>query len=121
MKKSNKRTSQKEISAFSKRLNGILEELQKNSEFEIRGDLRIGVITNLDALAIIKGNWIYVNFKASKYPKAVLRYIVSHELAHIASRQHRKKFWGIVARIDPEFADARRWLIELQSKQRQTR
>lgn len=118
MRKKNQKSNLKDIRAFSKKLQEILEDLQRKRDFEIRGQLRIEVITNLDALAIIKGNKIYVNFKAMHYPKTVLRYIVSHEVAHIISRHHRKKFWEIVARIYPNYEDARKRLILLQSSPR---
>lgn len=118
MRKKNKKSNSKDIKAFSKKLEGIVEDLQQKRNFEIRGQLRIGVITNLDALAIIKGNRIYVNFKARRYPKTVLNYIVSHEIAHIVSKYHRTKFWEIVARIYPEYENAREKLQELQSIRR---
>jgi predicted metal-dependent hydrolase len=114
-KKNKKKSNSKDTKAFSKKLQEIFEDLKQRRNFEIRGQLQIGVITNLDALAIIKGNRIYVNFKARHYPKTVLRYIVSHEVAHIISRHHRRKFWEIVARIYPKYEDARKRLILLQS------
>lgn len=119
MKKKKKTINSKSIGAFSRKLQAILGDLQQKSNFEIRGDLRIGVMSNLDALAIIKGNRIYVNYKARRYPKAVLRYIVSHEVAHVISRRHQRKFWEMVARIYPEYEDARKRLLELQSIQSQ--
>ncbi|MDH2901341.1 MAG: M48 family metallopeptidase [archaeon] len=115
MKKKNKKSNSKDIRAFSEKLKRILEDLQHKRDFEIRGQLRIGVVTNLDALAIIKGNRIYVNFNARRYPRPVLQYILSHEIAHIISKHHRRKFWEIVARINPDYQDGREKLLSIQA------
>jgi Protein of unknown function DUF45 len=108
-----------EAPKFAETLRKILEELGESSGFEIKGKLTISVARNLDTLAIIKGNRIYVSSRAARYPKSVLRYIVSHEIAHIVTRQHRKKFWETVARIYPKYELSRKTLrlLEIQARQ----
>jgi predicted metal-dependent hydrolase len=54
--------------------------------------LRI-VVADIDRIACLKGNAIYVNIKARRYPDFVLRYIIAHELAHIAVKRHTWRFW----------------------------
>ncbi|MCU0893151.1 MAG: M48 family metallopeptidase [Rhodospirillales bacterium] len=44
-------------------------------------------------------------------PSAVLDYVVAHELAHLAERNHGPRFWALVATLHGEgVADARAWL-----------
>jgi len=39
-------------------------------------------------LAFLKGNTIYVSVRVRRYPEFVLRYIIAHELAHLAKDMH---------------------------------
>jgi hypothetical protein len=43
-------------------------------------------------------------------PEAVLDYVVAHEVAHLAVRDHGPGFWKIVAELTADADDARRWL-----------
>jgi predicted metal-dependent hydrolase len=44
-------------------------------------------------------------------PSAVLDYVVAHELAHLAERNHGPRFWGLVATLHGDGVDrARAWL-----------
>ncbi len=43
-------------------------------------------------------------------PLPVIDYVVIHELVHTVERNHQKKFWDIVARLDPGFQDHIKWL-----------
>lgn len=43
-------------------------------------------------------------------PPAALRYIVAHELAHLKHHNHSARFWGLVARLCPDYEAQRRWL-----------
>jgi predicted metal-dependent hydrolase len=48
-------------------------------------------------MAFLKGNIIYVNVKTRIYPDFVLKYIIAHELAHVAiKRKHIWRFWKVV-------------------------
>lgn len=43
-------------------------------------------------------------------PRAVLEYVVAHEIAHLVEMNHSQKFWDVVASIFPHYKQARRWL-----------
>lgn len=43
-------------------------------------------------------------------PPMVLRYVVAHELAHLAEMNHSPRFWAEVARLMPDYPSARDWL-----------
>lgn len=45
-------------------------------------------------------------------PPAVVEYVICHELAHLLHHNHSAKFWAAVARLQPNFAEHRRWLKE---------
>jgi predicted metal-dependent hydrolase len=49
------------------------------------------MVTSFDKvgrIACLKGNTIYVNVKARRYPDFVLKYIIAHELAHLVVKRH---------------------------------
>ena len=43
-------------------------------------------------------------------PPEVLRYVVAHEVAHLAEMNHSAAFWAEVAHLMPDYAAARAWL-----------
>jgi predicted metal-dependent hydrolase len=43
-------------------------------------------------------------------PPRVLDYLVAHEVAHLKEMNHGRKFWALVARLDPDYEVARAWL-----------
>jgi len=43
-------------------------------------------------------------------PRAVLRYVAAHEVAHLAQMNHSPAFWAEVARIHGPYEAPRRWL-----------
>ena len=43
-------------------------------------------------------------------PPFVLDYLAAHEVAHLAEMNHGPAFWRLVARLDPDFENARVWL-----------
>ena len=43
-------------------------------------------------------------------PDAVFRYVVIHELAHLQHRNHSARFWSLVGRWMPDYAEHRLWL-----------
>ena len=99
----NRRKNEEELVAnFRQRVEKIVNELLERNGIEIYGNLKIE-IANMDALALIKRNKIYVNIQAMKYPKYVLKYIIAHELAHLVVKRHTKRFWEIVKRIYPQY------------------
>lgn len=104
--------NEKELNDFRSDLGKVVKEFVKNDRVEIFGDLRIEV-ANMDALALIKGNTIYVNVTARNHPRYVIRYIVAHELAHLIIKRHTKKFWEIVKHIYPQYEKGKNRLVEI--------
>lgn len=43
-------------------------------------------------------------------PPDVLRYVAAHEVAHMLEMNHGPGFWAVVARLYPDWQDARAWL-----------
>ncbi|PHZ84157.1 M48 family metallopeptidase [Paremcibacter congregatus] len=43
-------------------------------------------------------------------PPEILSYVVAHEMAHLKEMNHGPNFWKIVAHLDPEWKESRRWL-----------
>ncbi len=43
-------------------------------------------------------------------PKAVLNYVIVHELAHLLEMNHSKKFWDIVKIVDKTYKTKEKWL-----------
>jgi predicted metal-dependent hydrolase len=99
-----------EVKEFQRKVEGILKELMEGNGMEVYGNLKIEV-ANMDTLALLKGNKIYINIEAKKYSKLVLKYIIAHELAHLIVKRHTKKFWEIVKRIYPEYEKGREELL----------
>lgn len=50
------------------------------------------------------------NLLLSAAPAEVIDYVIVHELAHIAELNHSKRFWDIVAAVDPNFKEHKKWL-----------
>jgi predicted metal-dependent hydrolase len=49
-----------------------------------------------------------------KAPLWAIDYVIVHELAHLAHKNHSRTFWDAVQAMDPNFEEARRWLREHQ-------
>jgi hypothetical protein len=117
-----------EVKEFQLKLEGILKEFLEQGSIEVYGDLKI-VVTSFNKpsrIAFLKGNTIYVNIKARGYPDSVLRYIIAHELAHLAIKGHTWRFWKIVRIIYPEYEKGKEELMkiireELMKKNRRLR
>lgn len=43
-------------------------------------------------------------------PPFVLDYLAAHEVAHLVEMNHSRRFWRLVAQIEPEFVRAKKWL-----------
>ena len=56
-----------------------------------------------------KGN-INFSFRLIMAPMEVIDYVVVHELAHLAHKNHSQNFWAVVAQFAPQFKPARKWL-----------
>ncbi len=106
-----------EVREFQRRVKGILKELTEDNGMELHGNLKVEV-ADMDTLALLKGNKIYINVEARRYPKFVLKYIIAHELAHLIVKRHTKKFWEIVKRIYPEYEKSREELLKMSRLER---
>ena len=83
-----------EVKEFQLKLEAILKEFLEQGSIEVYDNLRI-VVTSFNKpgrIAFLKGNRIYVNVKARRYPEFVLKYIIAHELAHLAVKRHTWRF-----------------------------
>jgi predicted metal-dependent hydrolase len=104
-----------EVKEFQLKLEAILKEFLEQGRIEVYGNLKI-MVTSFDKagrIAFLKGNTIYVSIKARGYPDFVLRYIIAHELAHLAIKRHTWRFWKIVGIIYPEYEKGREELLEI--------
>jgi predicted metal-dependent hydrolase len=111
--KQSKSIIKKEIKAFVKKTATIY--LQKQTE-----NLAKKMNTNFQKLSLRtqKTRWgscssqdnLNLNLNLIHYPKAVIDYVIIHELAHLTQHNHSKKFWQIVARHDPNYKEHRKYL-----------
>lgn len=53
---------------------------------------------------------VSLNWRLVQAPPWVRDYLILHELVHLREMNHSSRFWREVARLCPEFANARRWL-----------
>jgi len=85
----------------------IYEQIRKEGKIEIFGDLDFEIVEKIDnkkqRIAKQKGNKILVKLNAIALPKSALKYVIVHEIAHILTKRHTKKFWKIVKTIYPNF------------------
>lgn len=85
----------------------IYEQIRKEGKIEIFGDLDFEIVEKIDnkkqRIAKQKGNKILVKLNAIALPKSALKYVVVHEIAHLFTKRHTKKFWKIVKTIYPNF------------------
>ncbi len=93
------------------RIERIIGELIDGKNKEIVGDIVIDVL-EIDDLALIKGNRIYFSKKIENLSDEAVKYIVAHELAHLAVKKHSEKFWEIVKNLYPEYMKGRKEVEE---------
>jgi predicted metal-dependent hydrolase len=53
---------------------------------------------------------ISLSWRLMLAPSRIADYLVAHELAHVAHRNHSAGFWSRVAALCPAYRDAERWL-----------
>lgn len=56
------------------------------------------------------GGSLSFNYRLIMAPPSVLDYVVIHELAHLAERNHSTRFWSIVTEHFPDHKTPRTWL-----------
>ena len=65
-----------------------------------------------------KGRWgscsfdnaLHFSFRLLYAPKAVIEYVVLHELAHTKHKNHSPRFWAEVEKYNPDWKTHRKWL-----------
>ena len=55
-------------------------------------------------------NRLRLNFRLLYAPKAVIEYVIVHELCHTVYHDHSKAFWAMVAGAIPDYKSRRKWL-----------
>jgi len=113
------------------KLHHISKNINKEGKIEIFGNLDFEITENIDnkkqRIAKLKGTKILVKLNAVALPENALKYMVTHELAHIATKQHTRKFWKTVKLIYPNYEAAKKLLTEhselnrLKTAQKQAR
>jgi len=53
---------------------------------------------------------VLINWTLVFAPRAVLEYVVAHELAHLAIRSHGPEFWSYMATLMPDYERPKSWL-----------
>lgn len=103
------------VTWFKKYLKREAEALAK--AFEARLGLKAqGVqIIHSDTLwgSLTKSGVIKLNWHLIEAPKAVLEYVVLHEVCHLAHRNHTDAFWALIAQHMPDYPARKKWLESL--------
>jgi len=97
-------------------LHNILNKIKKRRHVEVFGNFDFEIVEKIDdkkqRVAKLKGNKILVKLDAVALPKSALKYIVAHEIAHIFTKRHTKKFWKIVEGVYPNFEIGQKFLMK---------
>ena len=100
---------------IKERIEKIIFELVDGKNFEIVGELSIDVL-EIDDLALIKGNKIYFSKKVGMLSDEALKYVIAHELAHLAVKRHTGKFWDILKNLYPNYERGKQEVDEFVKK-----
>ncbi len=55
-------------------------------------------------------NNLNFSYRLIKMPRAVIDYLIIHELAHLVHFDHSEEFWATVEKFIPDYKQHRRWL-----------
>ena len=53
---------------------------------------------------------IRINWRLMLAPSSIVEYLIAHELAHVAHKNHSPAFWSRVAELHAPYAESERWL-----------
>jgi len=78
----------------------------------------VGVETSVVGIKTFKSRWgscsskghIDFNWKIITAPHHIVDYVVVHELCHLKQHDHSPKFWKLVERVIPDYAECKEWL-----------
>lgn len=97
------------------------KHIKAEGKVELFGDFDFEITESIDGkrrrIAKLKGNKILVKLNAIAFPETALKYIVAHEMAHIASKKHTRTFWKTVELICPDYKQAGVHLLESREEQ----
>jgi predicted metal-dependent hydrolase len=106
--------------ALYSRLSEIYEQIRRERRIEVFGTLDFEIVRNIDGkkhrIAKLKGNKILVVLNAGRLPKSALKYIIAHEIAHMLTKRHTKRFWKVVEAINPRFETGQNLLAKYGSE-----
>jgi predicted metal-dependent hydrolase len=90
--------------------------MKKGQSIEVLGDLDFEIVDRIDnkkqRVAKLKGNRILVKLNAVTLPEEALKYVIAHEIAHILTKRHTKKFWKVLETIYPNFKTGQKLFME---------
>lgn len=94
----------------------VYEEIKNEDKIELFGDLDFEVLGRIDGknerIAKLKGKRILVKLNAIAAPENAIKYLIAHEIAHIFTKRHSKKFWRVVETIYPDFKEGQKLFIK---------
>ncbi len=61
---------------------------------------------------IVRKGRISIQWRLALGPAEVADYVVAHELAHMKIRLHSDRFWCLVAKMDKDYREHRKWLSD---------
>ena len=97
----------------------IYEDIRNEGKIDLFGDLDFEILEKIDGrkerIAKLKGNRILVKLSAVTPPESALKYVIAHEIAHIFTKRHSKRFWRIVETIYPSFKEGEKLFAEYRS------
>ena len=109
-------TNAEQAELFYSQLLKIYEQIKSEGKIEVFGDLDFEIVGKIDnkkqRIAKLKGNKILVKLNAVMLPKSALKYMIVHEMAHMLTKRHTKKFWKVVETIYPNFEIGEKLFIE---------
>lgn len=98
------------------KLQEIFKSIEAEEKIGLFGNLNYEITENIDnkkqRIAKLKGNTILVKLNAVTLPESVLKYIMAHEIAHITSKSHTRRFWKTVKLIYPDYKKAHELLAQ---------
>jgi len=59
-----------------------------------------------------KRGHLYFHWRVAMLPRAMIAYLVAHELVHLVERRHSDAFWSRVEQVIPDYAERVQWLRE---------
>lgn len=94
----------------------IYDGIRRQGKIELFGNLDFEILERIDRkkdrIAKLKGNKILVKLSAVASPESALKYVIAHEIAHVFTKRHSKKFWRVVETIYPNFKDGEKLFAE---------